>query len=77
MEKEKKLPVRVSMDFNFDLDNIYTYWIDTFGTGRPNFTKTKSGNLLMGYPSTGRSSQNAVTYLQNLKCTGGLFSNRT
>lgn len=24
MEKEKKLPVRVSMEFNFDLDNVYT-----------------------------------------------------
>ena len=31
MEKEKKLPVRVSSEFIFDLDNIYTYSIDAFG----------------------------------------------
>jgi toxin ParE1/3/4 len=31
MEEEKKLPVKVSRDFNFDLYNIYQYGIDTFG----------------------------------------------
>jgi len=31
MEKEKKFPVRVSWEFNFDLDTIYTYGLDTFG----------------------------------------------
>ena len=31
MEKEKIFSVRVSREFNFDLDTIYTYGIDTFG----------------------------------------------
>jgi len=31
MEEEKKLPVKVSALFNFDLDNIYQYGIETFG----------------------------------------------
>jgi toxin ParE1/3/4 len=31
MEEEKKLPVRVSEVFHFDLDDIYQYGIDTFG----------------------------------------------
>jgi toxin ParE1/3/4 len=31
MEEEKKLPVRVSREFNFDLNNIYIYGIETFG----------------------------------------------
>ncbi len=34
MEKEKKLPVRVSMEFNFDLDNVYTpYYLPHNGHG--------------------------------------------
>ena len=31
MEEEKKLPVRVSGEFNFDLENVYQYGIETFG----------------------------------------------
>ena len=31
METEKKLAVRVSSEFNFDLDNAYTFGIETFG----------------------------------------------
>ena len=31
MQEEKKFPVKVSAIFNFDLDNIYQYGIETFG----------------------------------------------
>lgn len=31
MEEEKKLPVKVSKVFIFDLDDIYQYSLDTFG----------------------------------------------
>ena len=31
MEEEKKLPVKVSEAFNFDLDDIYQFGVDTFG----------------------------------------------
>lgn len=31
MEEEKKLPVKVSEAFNFDLDDIYKFGVDTFG----------------------------------------------
>jgi hypothetical protein len=32
MEESKKLPVKVSEEFNFDLDQIHTRGIETFGT---------------------------------------------
>ena len=31
MEESKKLPVKVSMEFNLDLDQIYTYGVEIFG----------------------------------------------
>jgi len=48
MEKEKKLPVRVSMEFNFDLDNIYTYGIDTFGERQAELYENEIWKLVDG-----------------------------
>ena len=48
MEKEKKLPVRVSMEFNFDLDNVYTYGIETFGVRQAELYENEIWKLVNG-----------------------------
>jgi toxin ParE1/3/4 len=48
MEKEKKLPVRVSSEFNFDLDNVYTYGIDTFGIRQAELYENEIWKLVEG-----------------------------
>ncbi len=48
MEKEKKLPVRVSREFNIDLDNIYTYGIDTFGLKQAELYENEIWKLVEG-----------------------------
>ena len=48
MEKEKKLPVRVSMEFNVDLDNVYTYGIDTFGVRQAELYENEIWKLVEG-----------------------------
>lgn len=48
MEKEKKLPVRVSMEFNFDLDNVYTYGTDTFGIRQAELYENEIWKLVDG-----------------------------
>ena len=48
MEKEKKLPVRVSMEFNFDLDNVYTYGIETFGVRQAELYENEIWKLVSG-----------------------------
>jgi len=48
MEKEKKLPVRVSSEFNFDLDNVYAYGIDTFGVRQAELYENEIWKLVEG-----------------------------
>ena len=48
MEKEKKLPVRVSMEFNFDLDNVYTYGLETFGVRQAELYENEIWKLVNG-----------------------------
>ena len=48
METEKKLPVRVSMEFNFDLDNVHTYGTDTFGIRQAELYENEIWKLVDG-----------------------------
>ena len=48
MEKEKKLPVRVSMEFNFDLENVYTYGLETFGVRQAELYENEIWKLVSG-----------------------------
>ena len=48
MEKKKKFPVRVSREFNFDLDNVYTYGIDTFGVRQAELYENEIWKLVEG-----------------------------
>jgi len=48
MEKEKKLPVRVSMEFNFDLENVYTYGLETFGVRQAELYENEIWKLVNG-----------------------------
>ena len=48
MEKEKELPVRVSGEFNIDLDNVYAYGIDTFGIRQAELYENEIWKLVDG-----------------------------
>lgn len=48
MEKEKKLSVRVSLEFNFDLDHIFTYGKDTFGIQQAELYESEIWKLIEG-----------------------------
>ena len=48
MEEEKKLPVKVSSEFNTDLDNIYLYSIATFGIRQAEFYENEIWKLVEG-----------------------------
>lgn len=48
MEEEKKLPVKVSLEFNFDLDNVYQYGIDTFGVQQAQIYENEIWKLVKG-----------------------------
>jgi toxin ParE1/3/4 len=48
MEEEKKLPVKVSKVFNFDLDNIYQYSLDTFGIRQAELYENEIWKLVEG-----------------------------
>jgi len=50
MEKKKKFPVRVSREFNFDLDNVYTYEIDTIGIQQAELYEAEIWKLVDGLP---------------------------
>lgn len=44
MEKEKKLPVRLSQAFLLDLDEVFQYGLKFSAASKPRITKMKSGN---------------------------------
>jgi plasmid stabilization system protein ParE len=48
MEEEKNLPVRVSREFNFDLDQVYIYGIDTFGIRQAELYENEIWKLVGG-----------------------------
>ena len=48
MEESKKLPIRVSKEFNHDLDQIYIYGSDTFGTIKAEFYENEIWKLVEG-----------------------------
>jgi plasmid stabilization system protein ParE len=48
MEKEKKLPVKISNVFNLDLDDIYQYSIDTFGIRQAELYENEIWKLVEG-----------------------------
>lgn len=48
MEEEKKLPVKVSKVFNFDLDDIYQYSLDTFGIRQAELYENEIWKLVEG-----------------------------
>jgi len=48
MEEEKKLPVRVSREFNFDLDQVYIYGIETFGIRQAELYENEIWKLVDG-----------------------------
>jgi toxin ParE1/3/4 len=48
MEEEKELPVKVSSEFNFDLDNIYKYGIETFGIRQAELYENEIWKLVEG-----------------------------
>ena len=48
MEEEKKLPVKVSNVFNFDLDDIYQYSTDTFGIRQAELYENEIWKLVEG-----------------------------
>lgn len=48
MEEQKKLPVRVSKDFNVDLDIIFTYGVETFGLQRAEVYEGEIWKLIDG-----------------------------
>jgi plasmid stabilization system protein ParE len=48
MEKEKKLPVRLTLQFNIDLDNVYKYGIETFGLKQAELYENEIWKLVHG-----------------------------
>jgi plasmid stabilization system protein ParE len=48
VEEAKKLPVRVSKEFSFDLDNVYQYGIDTFGIRQAELYENEIWKLVEG-----------------------------
>jgi toxin ParE1/3/4 len=48
MEEEKTLPVKISREFILDLDNIYLYGIDTFGTRQTEIYENEIWKLVEG-----------------------------
>ena len=48
MEKEKKLPVRVSREFNFDLDHVYIFGMETFGIRQAELYENEIWKLVDG-----------------------------
>lgn len=48
MEKEKKLPVRVSVEFTIDLDSIYAYGLNTFGIRQAELYENEIWKLVEG-----------------------------
>jgi len=48
MEEEKKLPVRVSREFNFDLDQVYINGIETFGIRQTELYENEIWKLVDG-----------------------------
>ncbi len=48
MEEEKKLPVRVSMEFNFDLDYVFNCGIETFGIRQAELYENEIWKLVDG-----------------------------
>lgn len=48
MEEEKILPVKVSIVFNLDLDDIYQYGIATFGERHAQLYETEIWKLIDG-----------------------------
>lgn len=48
MEEEKKLPVKVSREFNFELDNIYQHGIETFGIRQAQIYENEIWKLVDG-----------------------------
>ncbi len=51
MEEEKILPVKVSIVFNLDLDDIYQYGIATFGERHAQLYETEIWKLIDGLSS--------------------------
>jgi toxin ParE1/3/4 len=48
MEEEKTLPVKVSREFNIDLDNIYRYGEETFGSRQADIYENEIWKLIEG-----------------------------
>ena len=48
METEKKLAVRVSSEFNVDLDNAYTFGVETFGLRQAELYENEIWKLVDG-----------------------------
>ena len=48
MEEEKKLPVRISMQFILDLDDVYIYGIETFGIRQVELYENEIWKLIDG-----------------------------
>jgi toxin ParE1/3/4 len=48
MEEATKLPVKVSREFNFDIDQIYAWGIETFGTRKAEFYENEIWKLVEG-----------------------------
>lgn len=48
MEESKKLPIRVSKEFNLDLDQVYIYGYETFGARKAQFYENEIWKLVEG-----------------------------
>lgn len=52
MEEEKRLPVRISQSFLFDLDEVFNYGLETFGQKQAENYETEIWELIDRLPNS-------------------------
>lgn len=73
MAEEKRLSVKVSLNFAEDLEDVFNYGVETFGVRQAENYENEIWDLIERLPNSYRLFQNVDTCPRNQRSTVGLF----
>jgi plasmid stabilization system protein ParE len=73
MAEEKRLPVKISLPFLLDLEEVFNYGLETFGRKQAESYESEIWGLIERLPNSDHLSQNADICHPSRRCIVGLF----